>query len=285
MSKRISETPKNFPFLSLSLLGGFGAILYSKVSRGLLLSPISFIKCNILECGHPPVLEAQKKEKPVLLFDFNNFLSYDRFSFSRFDSITHKRAFCEEFLFNMAHYYEIICVSDRMAVVGDRILKLLDPLECMSYRIFLSNKRLFDSTHLNRDISKMAVISTSKNEFHDSFDQNLIMIDKFTGKTDSSLLDLMHFFINLHYTGSNDFRDVLKSYQGFDFINSFKTVQKRLFKERNLFSLDSFERKLNEINKKKIEEYKIVETRFKNRSRDFNSYRSFISGIVKSILL
>lgn len=279
---RSSDSSKKFPVFSFSILSGITAILASNSHRDLLFGPISFIKKNLQEDSSIPFLESQKKEKPTIMFDFNNFLSNNRFSWSRFDFITEKRAFCEEFLFNIAHYYEIISLSDRMATIGHSILDDLDPLGCITYRIFLNDKKLLDSNHLCRDLSKLVIISTTKNEFNKDFDKNIIKLEPYNGKKDNNLLDMMHFFINLHYMNLKDFRSTLESYKNTDFIDSFKKIQRKLFQQRNMLSFKNFDKKINEINSNKIKEYKNVKENIKEPPKD---YKNIFTSIIKNFLL
>ncbi|ELA42694.1 uncharacterized protein VICG_00009 [Vittaforma corneae ATCC 50505] len=283
---KVSDYSKRFPVLSVSIASGLAFLLSSKSYRNILFNPISFIKLSVFEDESVPFLESQKKEKPVILFDFNNFLSCDKFSLARFDYLTYKRAFCEEFLFNIAYYYEIICVSDRLPSIGHNIIESLDPLSCISYRIFLRDKKMLDSRHFNRSLSKLMVVSSSHNEFHRDFDQNLIKLPKYTGNFDSSLLDLMHFFINVHYMNLKDVRSMLQSYKNCDFIETFKTIQRKLFNQRNLLSFGSFENKVKEINSRKIEEYKNMKAKIKKTvNNGQKSYRTFIFSVLKNMIL
>lgn len=280
-----SDYSKRFPTLSISISSGLAVLLSSKSYRNVLFNPISFIKLNAFEAESVPFLEPQKKEKPVILFDFNNFLSCDRFSLSRFDYLVHKRAFCEEFLFNIAHYYEIICVSDRLPSTGHSILESLDPLGCIAYRIFLRDKRMLDSAHLSRSLSQLTVISSSPDEFHGDFEQNIIKLPKYTGNPDSTLLDLMHFFINMHYMNLKDVRSMLQSYKSCNFIETFRTIQKKLFKQRNLLSFANFDKKVKEINLKKIEEYKHMKSKIERTAGSDQGYRNFVVNVIKNIVL
>lgn len=282
-----SENSKKFPMVS-STLAVLCFLFPINVPKAALSNPLSFLRQNIMENHCVPRLEQQKKKKPVVMFDFNNFLSCDRFSLTRFDLITYKRYFCEEFLFNIAHYYELVNVSDCAPATGQRIIGFIDPLGCIGYQVFLKDKRKFDGAHLNREQNQLIVISTSENEFHNDFDQNLIRIPKFLGNQkhiDSDLAGLMHFFINLHYMNVKDVRSILQSYRGCSFIESFGDVQKKLFRQRNLLNWNSYEKKLKEIDKNKIEEYRNLKQKINPNTSSQFRYQDFIIGIAKNIFL
>lgn len=257
-----SESSKQFPALSLSILSGLSLIMSKKKYRDILSNPISFIKHEIVENDQIQTLEPQSIQRPTVLFDFKNFLYTDRFSLARFDMVPLKRYFCEEFLFNIAHYYEIISVTDGLPVVSDRILSKIDPFGCIKYRIYLKDKRSFGVDQLNRELSKLIVISTTEDEFHKDFDDNTLRISPFTEKHDTKLTDMMHFLINLHYSNSKtDFRNIIKSYKDVDFFVTFRKIQQKLFSQRNLLSFNRFETQLKKINQEKITEY----ANFKNK--------------------
>ena len=133
-SKYASEPPYTS---SLFLMGGIGLILAYKE---MFINPISFLKTSIFEDDTIPILEAQPLEKNTILFDFRNFLSYSRFSLSKFDFVNVKRFYCEEFLFYLAQYYELICISDGIPFLDNKKIKKIDPLNCISYKIFVNNK-------------------------------------------------------------------------------------------------------------------------------------------------
>jgi len=279
-----SDSSRSFPVLSSTL----GLLLALKPTRTAIFSPISFIGQSVIERERVPRLETQKKKKPVILFDFNNFLCCDRFSLSRFDFVTYKRLFCEEFLFNMAHYYEMVGVSDRSAPSGHRILQFLDPLGCIGYHVFLRDKREMDSAHLNRDLRQLTVITTSDGEFSSDFNRNLLRLPQFrVGETSTAthLTDLMHFFTNLYYMNVKDVRGVLESYRNSDFVETFTDVQKRLFRQRNLLSFNSYDEKVKEINRRKTEEYKTAKKKIAVEAASTSQYKEYALAVMKNILL
>lgn len=281
-----SDSTKKFPIITSSILSGIAVNAFTKTGRSIISNPLSFIWNNLCERNDLPSLQKKETEKPVILFDLQNFLVCNKFSLRRFDFITYKRAFCEEFLFNAAYYYELIALSERNLEFGDVLLKKIDPLGCISYRLFLNNKKEFRIKNLNRDEKRLIVISTSDNEFNRDFDKNVIQMAPFKGRNDTELLDLMHFLINLQFMNLNDFRPTIESYKGKDFKKTFQNVQKRLFSQRNMFSLTSFDKKLREVNMKKIEEYQKIKSKFeKKKSGNSNDYKWILSRFIKSVIL
>lgn len=285
-----SEYGKRVPTVTPAIiLSGIGACAALRSRRhdlkAILHSPLAFLRDSLLEKDTVPVIPSQEKEKPVILFDINNFLSCDRFSLSRFDVTTLKRAYTEEFLFNTAHYYEIISVSDIYQPEGLKILDRIDPFGCISYRIFVKDKKAFKKENLNRPLSRLAVVSSMESEFHPDFDRNIIRLEKWSGANDSVLLDMVHFFTNLHYMNLRDYRATIESYQGSDFCTGFKGVLRRLFRHRNLFSQWQFGQKLEEVNEKKIKDYEAAKsTLLKLKARDGN-IRAQVLRFLRDLIL
>lgn len=280
-----SECYQKFPSVTTAILCGITATLISKSTRDVIFNPLSFFRSCVFEQESIPKLPAKKNDKPTIIFDFDHFISCDKFSLSNFDLITYKRAFCEEFLFNAAYYYELILISDRSQEANEKILELLDPLGCISYRLYVKDKKMIDPACLNRDASKLVIISTREDEFNSKFDENLIRLPEFNGKPDTCLLDLMHFFINMHFMNIKDVRETIKSYACKDFIKTFKSVQKKLFQQRNILSFGSFESKLNEVNLNKIEEYKNVKENIQKTGNKIHKYKAVITNFLKNAFL
>jgi len=283
--KHKKPLPVVTPSIILAITTGIASLNARSSTRSLFASPLSFLAQSLFERPSVPVIPKTEKTKPVLLFDINNFLCCNRFSLQRFDIVTLKRAYADIFLYSNAHYYEMILVSDMPQFEGSKILDKLDPYGFISYRIFLNNKKEFDKSHLNRDIRRLAVISTSTNEFHSDFNNNLINIREWTGDYDRKLFDLIHFFTNLHYMDLKDFRKTIKSYQGHDFFATFRKAQKRLFNQRNLFSRNNFDEKLAEVNEKKIMDYRKSEESFKRIKPNKDAIQDIIVRFIKGFFL
>lgn len=283
---KASESSRQFPSFSLSIIGGLSLILSKKKYRSILFSPITFIKHGILENSQIQILEPQNVQKPTILFDFKNFLYTDKFSIHRFDMVFLKRYFCEEFLFNIAHYYEIVSITDGLPAISNTVLSKIDPFGCIKYRIYLENKKDFEAYHLNRDLSKLIAISTSEDEFHESFSENTLRISPFKDQGDTKLTDMMHFLINLHYSNDKkDFRTILKSYRNVDFFVSFRDIQKRLFSQRNLLSFNRFETQLQKINQEKIIEYAEFKNKVKVPNHEITDLKNTIFNFFRTAVL
>lgn len=277
-SKFSSHPPTLTPFI---LMGSIGLFMSCK---DLFSNPISFLKSSIFEEEAIAILEPQKNAKGTILFDYRNFLSYNKFCLSRFDFINIQRSYCEEFLFYLAHYYEVVCISDGIPLLCNREIKRIDPLNCISYKIFVKDKKEFQTINLNRSLKRLIIISTNENEYNECFIDNILKLPLYIGKNDSNLLDLVHFFTNLHFSKVDDVRDVLFSYRNCNFFDSFKRIQERLFNQRNLFSFGKFETKLKEVNHKKISEYHQIRGKFM-KPENLNVFKDFTLRFVKCIFL
>lgn len=219
---------------------------------------VSFLWEHLLDDNHitVPTLPESTSRKPVVLFDAQNFLLSDRFSLKRFDFVLYRRAFCEEFLFNMIKNFELINISELPGPYGSGAINKIDPFGCISYRLALNRKRDFTLKNLNRPAERLLVISTDGDEFHRSMRDNTILVPKWNGKRDSTLFDLLHFCNTLYYLSVDDYRPTIKSYRGREFFATARAAQKSLFQQRNLLSFTSFEKKLEETNNARIDAYK-----------------------------
>lgn len=270
-----SENIKEFPTITSSFfLMSLGGLFIKK--RNISLSLFENFSC--------PIIPKQERKKPVILFDFNNFLSYNKFSLKRFDFIEKERNFTQLFLFNIAHYYEIITVSDVDKYYGHNILNKIDPYGFITYRIFLDDVKELNKNKLNRSLNHLAIISTYTFQFNNDFENNVINIKRWRGLKEDGLFDLMHFFINLNNMNLDDLRPTLKSYKNTDFFKSFKKNQRKLYNQRNLFSFSRFEEKLKEVNNNKIIEYEKIKNKFSLQNNKENKYKDLIIRFIKNMI-
>lgn len=247
---------------------------------------IDRVRAIILQNDPMPAIPAQDKNKPTILFDFQNLLTCNRFSLRRFDFMTYKRAYCEAFLYNLIGNYEIINISDMHAAEGTFLMNEIDPYGCIAYRLFTRDKARYTIERLNRSPSRLVVLSTAWNEFHKSLNENTIRLPKWRGEDDAKLFDIMHFFNNLHFLKLDDYRPTLKSYDGKDFFSAFRNVQKRLYNQRNLFSRTPFESRLQDVNERKVREYQLASANMeKYRKKEGWVSYSRLVHFVKNILL
>ncbi|KAI4290933.1 mitochondrial import inner membrane translocase subunit TIM50 [Pancytospora philotis] len=209
----------------------------------------------VFEDGAVPTIPPQAAPKPVILFDCKNLLYCEKFSFSNFNFITYRRAFCEEMLYNLVSHYELVSISEMPSARNFPLLAKLDPFGCISYRLSVGDKRAFLPCNLNRPLEKTVVVATAAGEYNEAFKDNTLLLPRWAGKGDAALLDLVHFFSNLYFMNPRDYRPTIRSYAGAGFFEKFRAVQCRLFKQRNLFSGGAFERKLQDVNAHKAKEY------------------------------
>jgi len=247
---------------------------------------VECVRSIIIENDQMPRIPAQERDKPTVLLDFQHILTCNRFSLRRFDFMSYKRAYCEAFLYNLVGHYEIINISDMHSAEGTFLMDKIDPYGCISYRLFTRDKARYTMEHLNRAPERVVVLSTAPNEFHPSLRENTIWLPKWRGENDARLFDIMHFFNNLYFLKVHDYRPTVGSYNGKDFFSTFRSIQKRLYNQRNLFSHIPFESKLQEVNEQKVREYQIASTNMKTykRKEGWLTYAG-MTHFLKNILL
>ncbi len=217
--------------------------------------------------------------KPVLVFDFRDFLVKSKFSFSHFDYSFYKRPFSEEFIFNLFPNYELINISDAQSDECLNTISKIDHYGFISYRLFVNNKKNIFQNHLNRDLNKLIILSTTKNEYNPVFDNNILLCNKWNGKYDTLLFDLSVFLNNI--SNLKNFKPLIKSYKSTDFESEFKDVLKTNFIQNNLFSFKVFENEMEIERKKIIEEYKKLKVKFKKQK----NYKKIIFDLIKNLFL
>ncbi|KAI5170900.1 mitochondrial import inner membrane translocase subunit TIM50 [Pancytospora epiphaga] len=243
-------------------------------------------KNTFFEDDKIPTIPPQEKPKATIIFDFKNFLTYDRYSLSRFDFITQRRSFCEEFLYNLINHYELISITDSFPTESSHVLPRLDPFGCITYRLCVYNKKHFLPLHLNRPLERVVILSTENDEFSKTFNDNIIRLPRWKGGTDTTLMDLVHFFNNMRFSNLKDYRPTIKSYQNTDFIRAFRNVQERLYNHRSMLSSVSFIAKLAEVNNRKLNEYAEAKKNMEEvkKSESITNY-SVILGFIRSVIL
>lgn len=113
-------------------------------------------------------------------------------------------------------------------VIGHIALNKIDPYGCITYRVFIDEKKRINSSNINRNLESTVFISTKNNEFHTDFKSNIIKLPKWNCSKDNTMLDLVHFFTNFNYMNPKDVRPTLMSYNNKNFIDNFKVIQKQL---------------------------------------------------------
>lgn len=279
----VSEYAQRPPTTTITVLAGLALSCVSGSPKRILSSPFSFIRDNLMETSPKFEVEKNRAKRRTIIFDPCNFLYCSKFSLRRFDQMIYKRAFAEEFLFNVAHYYDILALKQTSGI-SENTWKEIDPFGCITRSISAANKHALKAHDLGVKLSDLVVISTSEGEFSSDFKENTLRLDKFSGNYDEDLLGLMHFFINMHFMEIKDVRNTLLSYQNTDFIEEFTTVQRRLFFQRNLFSLKTFENKLEEVNRRKICEYKAAKKEVFKKSQGCFNARLVCMEFLKSVI-
>lgn len=266
-SKICSEYQKQgFPFISTSLfLSGASIYLLGRPSTNEKVSTRSYIKraseklLSMLKVDNIPTLPEQDPKKPVVLFDVENILIKPRRFPLNFCFTAHKRRFSDVFLFHLAHIYELISITSSD---DESLYKKIDPYGCISYRLFVPDKKLFEPKHLNRKLEKVVCIASKESEYNHKFHDNILNIGSWNDTGDSRLLQVLDFLINLYFTSINDWRKTISSYRGKDFYDTFNKVHKNIFFKRNFlsFNLESkYKNTIESINKSRIAEFKRAE--------------------------
>lgn len=248
---------QGFPKISTGLLfAGAGVYILGKTENNSSylkdsLAKMSTFLVNFLNEGRQkiPIIPKQEIVKPTFVFDLDKFLIYRRFPFFNFGAIK-KRAYTGTFLFHMAHVYDLILVTKMSPYEGRGIIEQIDPYGCIGYRLFVKNKEDFRMENLNRDPKTTIFLETGKSEMPVEFSRNTLKINKWKGEEDDKLLELLDFCVSLPLFNVDDFRNTLCSYQGRDFFRSFDTIQRRIFKEKNIFTFNinkSYETRMKRV--------------------------------------
>lgn len=269
-----SDFSSRMPIVTPLIIGGLAIAGFKYMTN----------QCTLIENNETLIVENQKESRPVLLFDYNTLLvKQSSFPFVFFNF---SKSYSEEFIYTMAHYYELICLTDVPSFFASSDLAKLDPLGCISYKIFVNDKSTFDKKCLNRGLKQLVVLSGKKEEFHSDFNNNTLYI---SNKHDK-LLDISHFLINLYYSKIPDYRETIMSYYGTPFSKTFKRIQEELYNQRNLFDLgrifknDSFEARLREVNESKINDYRSIKNKvFGSEKKE--RYWSIAKNALKTMLL
>ena len=211
---------------------------------------------SLVKAKDAPTLPDQQDERPVLLFDTEDILVSHGFSPLRMHFVVKKRPHAGTFLFHLAHIYEIVTVTGSENY--QRIFEEIDPYGCISYRLFLPDKRAFGRRNLNRSLSKTVCLASKENEYSRELQQNTINIGKWARADDSKLLRVLDFLVSLHFSGTADWRKTISSYRHKDFFSAFERTSRRMFARKHLFSLGAdkkYEKVTEKIGWERVCEY------------------------------
>ena len=260
---RMDYKNQGFPFITAGvLLAGLSVYKAGKPSSEEEGKTSSFVKrlsqklINTLKHDNMPVLPKQEKEKPVLMFDLENILIKHRFFPLQLYFPVYKRQFSGVFLFHLAHLYEIVSTTD--STDHEKIFRQVDPYGCITYRLFLPDKKLFEPKHLNRPLEKVICLASEDNEYNKRFQKNVLNIGRWEGKKDHKLLGLLDFLVNLYFTNTKDWRKTIYSYKEKAFFPTFEKVHRQIFSMKHFLSrnLDKKHKEtVDRINRERVCEY------------------------------
>ncbi|KAL8768222.1 MAG: hypothetical protein Q9194_005768, partial [Teloschistes cf. exilis] len=129
-----------------------------------------------------------------------------------------KRPGVDYFLRYLSQYYELVIFTSLPSMIGDPIIRKLDPFRMVLWPLFREATRykngeyIKDLSYLNRPLSKTILLDT--NPAHASLQpSNAIILQKWTGQpADTELVSLIPFLEYIASMGISDTRDVLKSF-------------------------------------------------------------------------
>lgn len=128
-----------------------------------------------------------------------------------------KRPGVQDFIFQVAHFYEVVVYTDAPAMYADPIISRLDPQRGIQYRLYRQDtqyhngKHVRDLSKLNRDLSQVLFISC-KPEAYAFQPENTLKLKSWTGDPkDTTLPDLVP-FLQMIATRVSDVREVVESY-------------------------------------------------------------------------
>ncbi|XP_076908782.1 mitochondrial import inner membrane translocase subunit TIM50-like [Bidens hawaiensis] len=173
-----------------------------------------------------PYLHPQEQHVFTLVLDLNETLLYSDWKRDR-GWRTFKRPGVDDFLEQLAQYYEIIVYSDQQPMYVDPVVDRLDEKHCIRYRLSRAATRYQDGKHyrdlskLNRDPSRVMYISGNAVESCLQ-SENCVPIKPWKCEAeDTALLDLIPFLEYVARHRPADIRPVLASYQGRDIAKEF----------------------------------------------------------------
>jgi len=134
----------------------------------------------------------------------------------------YKRPGVQDFLVEMASYYELVIFTDQPASYADPVLNKLDPQRAVMYRLYRpetqyhNGKHVRDLSKLNRDLSQVLFISAEPDAWEFQPENTLKLKPWHSSPGDTTLLDLVPMLHMIATRGPRDVRDVVKAYAGED---------------------------------------------------------------------
>ncbi|CAI9264197.1 unnamed protein product [Lactuca saligna] len=188
-----------------------------------------------------PDLHPQEQHVFTLVLDLNETLLYSDWKRER-GWRTFKRPGVDDFLEQLAQFYEIIIYSDQQSMYVDPVVDRLDGNHCIRYRLSRAATRYQDGKHyrdlskLNRDPSRILYVSGNAVESCLQ-PENCVPVKPWKCESDdTALVDLIPFLEYIARNRPGDIRHVLASYNGNDiakeFIERSKEYQRRMQEQK-----------------------------------------------------
>ncbi|KAI8108416.1 hypothetical protein M9434_006442 [Picochlorum sp. BPE23] len=175
-----------------------------------------------------PDLPPQARHIKTLVLDLDDVLIHSDWTRGR-GWRTFKRPGAEEFIKDMAQYFELVVYTSQLPTYADPILDRLDPHRMIQYRLYrdstnyINGKHVRDLSKLNRDLKQVLMI-TADTDAYSLQPGNAIKLAKWKtdNKDDTTLLDMLPFLEAIVRTNVPDVRAVVKSYEGEDIPTAFR---------------------------------------------------------------
>lgn len=135
-----------------------------------------------------------------------------------------KRPGVDQFLRNMAEYYEIVLYSPSIDGIADPAVTSLDKAGCIMHRLYRDATYYHNGTHvkdlnsLNRDVRRIVVLDDDELAVQFNPD-NLIRVKPYENsmdRSDKTLERITPFLVELARSGTKDVPAILKQYRGMD---------------------------------------------------------------------
>ncbi|KAJ9532671.1 hypothetical protein QJQ45_010771 [Haematococcus lacustris] len=199
-----------------------------------------------------------KDRRKTLVLDLDELLVYKEWTRQAGWKI-YKRPGVQDFLLEMAPYYELVLFTDTPNTYADPIISKLDPYRqgaavtylAIQYRLYRpetqyhNGKHVRDLSKLNRDLSQVLMLSANPGAWEFQPENTVKLQPWRKDQNDTTLLDLIPMLQLIATRGIKDVRDVVRSYDGEeDVAKAFKarmaqisSQQKQTNKPRGLLSL------------------------------------------------
>jgi len=167
-----------------------------------------------------PDLPPQASHIKTLVLDLDNVLIHSDWTRGR-GWRTFKRPGADDFIADLAQYFELVVYTSQLPTYADPILDRLDPHRMIQYRLYRDSTNYVDGKHvrdlskLNRDLRQVLLITADEDAWSLQ-PENAIKLKKWktSEKEDTTLLDMMPFLEAIVRSNVPDVRSVVKSYEG-----------------------------------------------------------------------